>query len=123
MNTHIKKILTGTLLALAIMSPALALAADINIPTPPVQSTTTLDLAKLEDLLKQIANFILTIGLILAVIYIGIGGIKWIMSPDDKGASGAKEQIWNGVKGAAVILAIGIILNTLASLISRGSLR
>lgn len=123
MNKNIKKILTGTLLALAIMSPALALAAEINIPTPPVQQTTTLDLTKIEDLLKQIANFILTIGLILAVIYIGIGGIKWIMSPDDKEAINAKAQIWNGVKGAAVILAIGLILNTLASLISRGSLR
>ncbi|WKZ26878.1 MAG: pilin [Candidatus Paceibacterota bacterium] len=123
MNKRNIKILAGALLALAVFSPALVLAAEINIPTPPVQSTTTLDLTKLEDLLKQIANFILTIGLILAVIYIGIGGIKWIMSADDKGAGAAKEQIWNGIKGAAVILAIGLILNTLASLISRGSLR
>ena len=51
--------------------------------------------------------------MVIAVIMIVYGGIRWMLAPDDSKA--AKAIIRNGI-GAAIVLAVGVILQTVAGL-------
>ena len=57
------------------------------------------------------------VSVIVAVIFIVYGGIRWIASPGDPAA--AKSIIKNGIIGALIILGVGVLLQTLQGLISR----
>lgn len=94
--------------------PLLSFAA-VNLPTG-----TGLDLEKVQAIIERIANFLIVIGIVVAVIYIIWGAIRYMTSKgDEKAAAVAKSHIINGIIGAAVILGIGVILNTTAALVTR----
>lgn len=102
---------------LALLMPVLVLA--IGTPTPPVGGSA-ITLSEIEDRIRQVAQFIIVVSVILAVIFIIWGGITYMTAGGDEAKAGAaKTRIWNGVIGAAVILAVGVILQTLAALITR----
>ena len=68
----------------------------------------------------QIARFLIVVGVVLAVIFIVWGGIMYMVAGgDETKAEEAKSRIMNGVIGAAVVLAVGVILQTVAGLIAR----
>lgn len=77
----------------------------------------TLDI--IEKWIENIAQFMLTVGVIIAVIFIVWGAIRYMFAQG--GDTGdAKKTIWNGIIGAAVILGIGVILETVKYFIEKG---
>ncbi len=100
--------------AALIALPILSFAA-VNLPTG-----TELTLTKVQQLIETLANWLIIIGVVIAVIFIIWGGIKYMASGGD--AAKAKEAttaIRNGVIGAAVVLGVGVILRTTAALVTR----
>lgn len=117
------KIGKTTLVALsvaAVLMPVLVLAGStLNTPTPPT-SGTALDLNEIENLIKKVAQFLIIVSVIIAVIFIIWGGIMYMAARGDTEKAGAaKTTIFNGIIGAAVVLGVGVILQTLAGLITR----
>jgi len=93
--------------------------AYLSNPSLPVTGTPV-TLNEIQDRITQIAQFLIVISLVVAVIFIVWGGIRWMMSRGDgKKADEAKAQILHGIYGAAVILAVGVILQTVAGLVTR----
>ncbi|PIR42103.1 MAG: hypothetical protein COV30_00155 [Candidatus Yanofskybacteria bacterium CG10_big_fil_rev_8_21_14_0_10_37_15] len=112
-----KKFAYAGMVIMALMMPVLVLA--LTGPTQPIGGTPV-SLSEIENRIRQIAQFVIVISVILAVIFIIWGGIAYMTAGgDDTKAKTAKTRIWNGVIGAAIVLAVGVILQTLASLISR----
>ncbi|KKT81566.1 MAG: hypothetical protein A3B99_02770 [Candidatus Yanofskybacteria bacterium RIFCSPHIGHO2_02_FULL_44_12b] len=103
----------------AILMPFLAFA-QLAVPTNPVAATQGLTLSEIEQRITDIAQFLIVISVVVAVIFIIWGGIKYVMAGDDAAKAGsAKTTILNGVIGALVILAVGIIMQTLANVVAR----
>ena len=102
---------------MALMMPVLVLA--LNAPVPPVGGTAV-TLSEIEGRIRQVAQFVIIVSVILAVIFIIWGGIAYMTAGgDETKTKAATGRIWNGVIGAAVVLAVGVILQTLAGLITR----
>jgi len=116
---QIIKIAGITLAIAALLAPALVSAAVLPNPTPPLPGGGV-TLSEIEALIQRIAEFLIIFGVIIAVIFIIWGGIMWMYAGGDEDAAGkAKDRIWNGVYGAAIVLGVGVILQTLSRLITR----
>ncbi len=110
----LKKIWKLAVPATLIFLPILSFAA-VNLPTG-----TELTLAKIQQLIETLANWLIIIGVVIAVIFIIWGGIKYMTARgDEKKATEAKTAIFNGIIGAAVVLGVGVILRTTAALVTR----
>ena len=106
----------GIATAIALM-PALVLA-QLPTPTSPYAGTP-LTLSDIQGLIETVARFLILISVVIAVIFIVWGGISYMSAGDDASKSGAaKSRIVNGIIGALVVLAVGLILQTLASLVN-----
>ncbi len=100
-----------------LLMPVLAFA--LTNPTVPI-SGYGITLAEIEDRITQIARFLIIIGVVLAIIFIIWGGITYMFAGGEETKTGAaKARITNGIIGAAVVLGVGVILQTLAGLIAR----
>lgn len=94
--------------------PILTFAA-VNLPTG-----TELTLTKIEQLIETVADWLMIIGVVIAVIMIIWGGLKYMTARGDPAkAKEATSSIWHGVIGAAVVLGVGVILRTTAALVTR----
>ena len=114
---NLKKYIVVSAVAMLVLMPVFVLA---QLPTvnPPVVPGTTL--TEVENILRRVAQFILVLGVILALIYIVLGGVKWMRAGgDETKIKEAKTQIWSGVWGALVVIAVGLILQTLAGVVTR----
>lgn len=100
----------GVMLAMPLLAVALV-APGTSVPGRAI----TLD--EVEGLINGVARFLIVVSVIVAVIFIVYGGIRWIASPGDPAA--AKQIIHNGIIGAIIILGVGVLLQTLQGLISR----
>ncbi|MBX4189920.1 pilin [Candidatus Parcubacteria bacterium] len=88
-------------------------------PTLPVTGQAV-TLAEIQDKIELAARFLITISIVIAVIMIVWGGIQYMISRGDPAkAKSAKDIIKNGIIGAAVVLAVGVILQTVAGLVTR----
>ena len=97
----------------------LAVSTNLNTPTPPT-SGTALTLNEIEGLIRRVAQFLIIVSVIIAVIFIIWGGVMYMAARGDTEKAGAaKTTIYNGIIGAAVVLGVGVILQTLAGLITR----
>lgn len=120
MLKFLKPLLPVLMLAL-VLAPSFAVAqVDINLDTPSVpiegDEITSDDL---EGFIEDIANFIIGLSLVIAVVFIVWGGILWMTAGgDDTKASKAKSTILNGIIGALIVLAVGVILNTLSGFVA-----
>ena len=114
----LQKISYISLVMLVLLMPVLVFAA-LPTPTPPLGGGAV-TLSEIEDRITQIARFLIIVGVVLAVIFIVWGGIMYMFAggADDKVAD-AQKRIWSGVIGAAVVLAVGVILQTVSGLIAR----
>ena len=93
--------------------------AQLNGATLPVQGNA-ITLSEIQGRIQQIAQFLIVISMVVAVIYIVYGGIRYMMAAGDpKAAEAAKAGIIHGIIGAAVILGVGVILQTVAGLVTR----
>lgn len=114
----ISKTTLATLAIVAVLMPVLVLAA-LPTPTPPVTGEG-IDLDEIEDLIQRIAQFLIVVSVIVAVIFIIWGGVMYMAARgNEEQATAAKTTIFNGIIGAAVVLGVGVILQTLAGLITR----
>jgi len=110
----LKKIWRVTIPAALISLPILAFAA-INLPTG-----TELTLNKIEAIIGTVANWLIGIGVVIAVIMIIWGGLKYMTARgDDTAIKSAKSSIFNGIIGAAVVMGVGVILWTTKALVTR----
>ncbi len=77
-------------------------------------------LSEIEDIIRLIAQFLILISVVIAVIVIIWGGIVWMTAGgSDERAKLGKGIILKGIFGAAVILGVGVILQTLAGIVTR----
>ncbi|MDP3792854.1 MAG: hypothetical protein Q8Q89_03960 [bacterium] len=113
-NKTVAKI--GIATAMALM-PVLVLA-QLPAPTSPYPGGG-LTLDDVQDLITTVARFLVLISVVIAVIFIVWGGMMYMMAGDDTTKSAAaKSRIVNGVIGALVVLAVGLILQTLAGIVN-----
>ena len=104
----------GVITAIALM-PVLVLAQGIPTPTSPYAGQPV-TLSDIQALIETVARFLILISVVVAVIFIVWGGMMYMMAGDDATKSGAaKSRIVNGIIGALVVLAVGLILQTLAT--------
>ena len=82
---------------------------------PPVQGRP-IDLSEIQGRIQQIAQFLIVISMVVAVIFIVYGAIRYMVTQD---SASAKSIIFSGVIGAAVVLGVGVILQTTAGLVTR----
>jgi len=116
---NLAKISTISLMVVMLLVPFLVLAQNINDPiVPPSGPTLTLD--RMETLVRRIGTWLIMIAIVVAVIMIVWGGITYMFAQgDDTKVKSAQGRIWSGIIGAAIVLAVGLILRTLAALISQ----
>ena len=106
-------IVFGAMLAMPLLTMAL------TAPGSPVAGQAV-TLNEVERLINGIARFLIVISVIVAVIFIVYGGIRWVSARGDATAIKAgQETIKNGIFGALVILGVGVILQSLQGVISR----
>ena len=116
---RVQKIAYVSLVAMVLLMPVLVFAALQN-PVPPLTGNTAVTLTEIQYRITQIAQFLIIVGVILAIIFIIWGGITYMFAGGDaEKATVAKDRIKNGIIGAGVVLAVGVILQTLAGLIAR----
>jgi len=113
------KISMISVMALMLVLPVLVSAQTINDPiVPPSGPTLTLD--RMETLVRAIGTWLIMIAIVVAVIMIVWGGVTYMLAQgDDTKVKAAQGRIWSGIIGAAIVLAVGLILRTLAALISQ----
>lgn len=124
------KIITRWTVLIALMAiPALSLGSStmpadkfpINIPeSVNLPSGGGLSLAEIKTLIITIANWLMILGVIVAVLFLAWGSIRWITARGDTNSlKTAQAIIRNGIIGLIVLFGIGVILRTAAGLISR----
>lgn len=70
--------------------------------------------------LDNTAKFLYTAGITLAVITLVISGIMYFWSKSDTEAKNAKGWFKNGIIGAFIILAVGVIIQTIKIIVEGG---
>lgn len=99
----------------ALISLPILSFADVTLP-----AGTELSLVKIQQLIETLANWLVIIGVVIAVIFIIWGGLKYMYARgDETAATKAKQSIYHGIIGAAVVLGVGVILRTTAALVTR----
>ncbi len=107
------------LLSTSVSAQAQPPATYILPPLPPGQGLNTTTLA---GLLVQLANFLIGAGIVIAIIVIVWSGIMYLKA-GDKEANITKAKGWfrNGIIGAFIILAVGVIILTIYNIVVTGS--
>lgn len=99
----------------ALVSLPILAFADVTLP-----AGTGFTLTKIQQIIETVANWLIIIGVVIAVIFIIWGGIKYMTARGDaKKAEEARSAIVHGVIGAVVVLGVGVILRTAAALVTR----
>jgi hypothetical protein len=94
--------------------------AQIVIPTTPVADQRGLSLGELASIVAIIGSFLTNIAAIGAVIAIVVSGIMY-MKAGSNTSKITEAQTWlkNALIGAFIVLAVGMIINTIANVVSR----
>lgn len=88
---------------------SVALGADTPIEGTPI------DIKDVENLIEDIANFLLTVAGIVAVGFMVYGGLQMVISKGDSTKfKDGQKTLTNAIIGAVVIFAVGVIINTIA---------
>lgn len=119
MKTRIFLFVTALSLVLFSVSAVMPVkAAPINNTDLPVTGTP-LTPTLIEKIINNAASWLVGIALVFALIMIVYGAIMWMWSRgDDAKAGDARKIIYNGILGAAVILALGLIFSTIKSIVT-----
>lgn len=84
---------------------------------PPGQPITA---SSSQVFLENTARFLYTAGITLAVITLVVSGIMYFWAKSDTEAKNAKGWFRNGIIGAFIILAIGVIIQTIKFIVQGG---
>src|SRR3989344_2155617 len=112
----ISKILFVVLLFLAVAHTGwapLKAVADL----PPGQPIT---LPEVDSLISQIAQFLLVVSVLIAVIMIVWSGITYMSAgADATKVTAAQGRLKSAVIGSAIVLGVGVIIQTIAGIVTR----
>lgn len=97
--------------------PTIALAQNPPLP-PSVSGARSLTVGSLTGILNSASQFLITIAVIIAVVVIVWGGIRWMTG----GAEAGKKFVTNGIIGVAIVLGVGVILATVSRIVGTQSL-
>lgn len=76
---------------------------------------------EIDYLIAKVATYIMLISVSLAIIFIVRAGITWMSAgADTSRIDEAKAQLKSGIIGALIVLGVGVIINTLAAIVTRG---
>lgn len=105
---------------LAMLAMPLVSLALTNPTVPPGITGRPITLGEIEDIIRLVAQFLILISVVIAVIVIIWGGLVYMTAGgnEDRTKQG-KAIIWQGIFGAAIVLAVGVILQTVAGLVTR----
>lgn len=85
---------------------------------PPGQPIT---LPEVDSLISQIAQFLLVVSVLIAVIMIVWSGITYMYAGSDtEKVTQAQGRLKSAVIGAAIVLGVGVIIDTVAGIVTRG---
>ncbi len=102
----------------ALLLPLMVLA--VEVPGTNLPGGTELTLQKIKDIIQTVANWMIIVGVIIAIIYIIWGGVMWMAARGDEAkVKSAKLSIRNGLIGAVIVLGVGVILRTVAAVVVR----
>lgn len=77
----------------------------------------------LSSLINFVINLVFGVGIALALLFVIIGGIKYITSQGDEGkATEARNTITNAIIGAVVIISFRVLVNLALNIIGQGDL-
>ena len=90
---------------------------NVDIPTvtftPVLQKGGNLSINFLGDYIQGVYIYILSISAVIAVVYIMIGGLRWVLAAGGASSIGeAKKMIQNAVIGLVLLLSVVLILET-----------
>ncbi|OGN16919.1 MAG: hypothetical protein A3C88_00535 [Candidatus Yanofskybacteria bacterium RIFCSPHIGHO2_02_FULL_50_12] len=94
------------------------------LPTPTLPLTGgnngAITLSEIQDRIQQIAQFLIIVAMVVAVIFVVWGALQYMLARGDatKGKD-ALKAVRNGLVGAGIVLAIGVLLQTVAGLVTR----
>ena len=99
---------------LSLAIPAFAQKIDIKPPPGSIPETT-----KLQQVPQFIITLLFVIGIIIAIVFLLFGGIRWIISGGDKTAvENARNTIVAAIIGLVIITAAFFILNVVFTFIT-----
>jgi magnesium-transporting ATPase (P-type) len=116
-----KKITKIVLPIMMLVAPFLAFAVIIPSASVPVDvPNNPPNLVEIQQIIEKIARFMIMISVVVAVIAIVWGAIVIMTAggSEDRMKIG-KGYVWKGIIGAAIVFAVGIILQTVAGLVTR----
>ena len=77
-------------------------------------------LPEVDSLIDQIARFLVVVSVLIAVIMIVWSGITYMSAGSNvTKVSEAQTRLKNSVIGAAIVLGVGVIINTIAGIVTR----
>ena len=83
----------------------------------PTGQPITLDV--LDSIIFRVSTFFISISAVLAVIAIIWAGITYMYAGDDSSkVTSAQNRLKSGIIGAAIILGVGVIIQTVASVVT-----
>ena len=113
----VKKIAKVAVPLALVVLPLVSLA--LTSPTPPLTGTA-ITLQEVKDRINQVANFLIVVSIIIAVGFIVWGAIVWMSAGgNEERVKKGRAYVVNGIIGAAVVFAVGVILSTLQDVIAR----
>jgi len=108
---NVFKILFILLLFLAVAHTGLAQGL------PPGQPVT---FDEIDSLIGRIAQFLVVVSVLIAIIMIVWSGITYMYAGSDSTKVGeAQTRLKNSVIGAAIVLGVGVIIQTIAGIVTR----
>jgi hypothetical protein len=89
----------------------------LTAPTAPIGSNQVLTGTSIVNLIQSLVQILLTVSIVLGVGFFIYGAIQYIgLGAEEDG----KKKMKNAVIGIALIMALGLILNSIAACIGRG---
>ena len=75
---------------------------------------------ELDYLISRVATFVMFTSVTLAIIFIVRAGITWMYAgADTTKVTEAQGQLKSGIIGAFIVLGVGVIINTIAAVVTR----
>lgn len=104
----------GLLLALSLQHAAAQGTGTINL-APPVQAVPV---ASANNIVRFVFNLLIIVALLISLIFLIYGGIKWITSGGDKAAvESARNTVVAAIVGLVIVLLTWVIINFVLQLL------
>ncbi len=119
---NMKRALFGLVVSASMLVTTSPVFAAIGINDPSASTVDSgLSLDDLAVVLETVINWMMIFGVIIGAIFIIWGGIQYIFAGgESEKADKAKTHLFNGIIGIVIVLAAGLIVNTLIRIFTKG---